>query len=74
MRISEFKQKIREHLSGLDLRKVRQFTMDADCGTWTIRTGMYEDVVEVKINFLHDGKMMKAFVYEEYGELLIQVF
>ena len=74
MNTSDFKRKITEYLSGLELKKYRSFTMEADGGIWTIRTGMYEDIVEVRVNFAYGNKTMKAFVYEEGEGLLIQAF
>lgn len=74
MNTSLFKKKIEEYLNGLELKKFRSFTMEADGGVWTIKTGMYEDIVEVRVSFAYGNKTMKAFVYEEGDGLLIQVF
>jgi hypothetical protein len=74
MKNCQFVKKIQEYLEGLDLHKDRQLTFNADGGDWVIRTGMYEDIIEVRISFLKDGKMMKAWVYDENEHLLIQPF
>jgi len=75
MKVAEFKQKIAEYLNGLDLKQTRRITIDEEGGgVWTIRTGMYEDLVEVKVDFVKDRKTMKAFVYEAFEDLLIQVY
>jgi hypothetical protein len=74
MKVAEFKQKIAEYLNGLDLKKSRKLTIDEDGGVWTIRTGMYEDLVEVRVDFVKDKKKMIAYVYETGDDLLIQAF
>jgi hypothetical protein len=74
MNKSDFMKKIEEHLVGLDLKKTRQFGFEADGGNWLFKTGMYEDIVEVRVSFLSNGKMLKAWVYEEGDRLLIQPF
>lgn len=74
MKVAEFKQKIAEYLNGLDLKKSRKLTIDEDGGVWTIRTGTYEDLVEVRVDFVKDKKKMIAFVYETGDDLLIQAF
>ena len=74
MKVAEFKQKIAEYLNGLDLKKSRKLTIDEDGGVWTIRTGTYEDLVEVRVDFVKDKKKMIAYVYETGDDLLIQAF
>jgi len=74
MKTEEFKQKIREYLHDLDIAKYGQFKMEADGGVWDIRTGMYEDIVEVKVSFTYGKKVLKAYVYQEGNGLHIQSF